>query len=111
LVNHTNLGFVTVAFGAASPLNNYLLVGLANGDPGNWGMERSNGPKLLGISGDFGSRGQNYGGPGDTEYAVIDFIVPNTMTQEVVNVSHSTFWNELAIATPLPPFMASKTAV
>jgi hypothetical protein len=87
LINHANLGFITGAIGGSQSLTNFLLVGLANGDPGNWGMEGSNGPKLLGISGDFGSRGQNYTGPGDTEYAAIDFTVPNTTTPNVVNVS------------------------
>jgi hypothetical protein len=87
LVEHENLGFITTAIGGASSLDNWLLAGLANGDPGNWGMEGSNGAHLLGISGDFASRGQAYTGSGDTEYAAIDFTVPNTTTPKAVNVS------------------------
>jgi hypothetical protein len=87
LVDHENLGFITSAIGGSQSLTNFLLVGLANGDPGNWGLEGSNGPKLLGISGDFGSRGQAYTGPGDTEYGAIDFTVPNTTTPNAVNAS------------------------
>ena len=87
VIDHLSLGFTTSAVGGASPLDDWLLPGLSNGDPGNWGLEGSNGPKLLGISGDFGGRGQAYTGPGDTEYAALDFTVPNTTTPLAVNVS------------------------
>jgi hypothetical protein len=88
-INYPSLGFTTTTVGGAAPFN--YVAGLSNGDPGNWGIEGYPGPDVLGISGDLGGRGQAYTGPGDTEYAAIDFTVPNTTTPLAVNVSFDVF--------------------
>jgi len=88
-INYPSLGFTTTTVGGAAPFN--YVAGLSNGDSGNWGLEGYPGPDVLGISGDFGGRGQAYTGPGDTEYAALDFTVPNTTTPLAVNVSFDVF--------------------
>jgi hypothetical protein len=84
-INQENLGLITTTTGGAPGFA--LLAGLSNGDPGNWGLEGSNGPHLLGFWGSWNGFTQGYTGPGDTEYAAIDFTVPNTTTPLAVGVS------------------------
>jgi hypothetical protein len=85
-VDYINLGFLTSTTGGASAFG--LVAGMANGDPGNWGLEGSNGPQLLGFWGGWSvNPSQAYTGPGDTEYASINFTVPTTTTPEAVDVS------------------------
>ena len=72
LINHPALGFTTTSVGGAPEFP--LVVGLANGDPGNWGMEGSNGPYLMGFWGNSSGQNQGYTGSGDTTYAAIDFV-------------------------------------
>ncbi len=85
LINNTNLGFITTSVGGADPF--ILVDGMSNGDSGNWGLEGSNGPKLIGFYGSWVGMNQGYTGSGDTTNLAINFTVPTTTTPNTVDVS------------------------
>jgi hypothetical protein len=86
VVDHASLGFVTGKAGGASEYLG-IVEGKANGDPGGWSIEGSNGPRMVGIWGGWNGNSGGWTDASDTTYGFVAFTNVSTASPLFVGVT------------------------